>query len=78
MGTAAQQSQRGNEMALSKSELKARIIAEMETLGAQASGAHSWVSRMAEALANAVIDEVQANAQVEVTGGSSSGIYTVK
>lgn len=64
-------------MALSKAQLKNRIISEMQSQGATATGEHSWVTRMAEAIANAVVDEVQANAQVPVTGGSSAGQYKV-
>lgn len=64
-------------MALSKVDLKNRIITEMEAIGAKASGEHSWVERMAEALANAVVDEIQQNAQVPVSGGSSAGTYQV-
>ena len=33
---------------------------------------------MVEILARAVIDEITQNAQVAVTGGSSSGVYSVK
>lgn len=65
-------------MALSKSALKSRIISEMQAQGATADGEHSWVNRMAEAIANAVVDEVQSNAEVPVTGGSSAGNYKVK
>lgn len=65
-------------MALSKSALKSRIISEMQDQGATAAGEHSWVNRMAEAIANAVVDEVQSNAEVPVTGGSSAGNYKVK
>jgi hypothetical protein len=65
-------------MALSKSALKSRIISEMKAHGATAAGEHSWVNRMAEAIANAVVDEVQSNAEVPVTGGSSAGNYKVK
>ncbi|WP_336268800.1 hypothetical protein [Vreelandella arctica] len=65
-------------MALSKAQLKNRIISEMQSQGATATGEHSWVNRMAEAIANAVVDEVQANAEVPVTGGSSAGQYKVK
>lgn len=64
-------------MALSKAQLKNRIISEMQSQGATVTGEHSWVTRMAEAIANAVVDEVQANAQVPVTGGSSAGQYKV-
>lgn len=65
-------------MALSKSALKGRIVSEMKAQGATATGEHSWVNRMAEAIANAVVDEVQSNAEVPVAGGSSAGNYKVK
>lgn len=65
-------------MALSKSQLKNRIVTEMEAQGATANGEHSWVNRMAEAIANAVVDEIQSNAEVPVTGGSSAGNYGVE
>lgn len=65
-------------MALDKAGLKGRIVSEMEAMGATATGEHSWVERMAEALANAVVDEIQSNAQVPVTGGSSAGTYKVE
>ncbi|MEX0738173.1 MAG: hypothetical protein WD071_02415 [Pseudohongiella sp.] len=65
-------------MALDKSALKGRIVSEMEAMGATSTGEHSWVERMAEALANAVVDEIQSNAQVPVTGGSSAGTYKVE
>lgn len=65
-------------MALSKPQLKNRIVSEMQAQGATASGQHSWVNRMAEAIANAVVDEIQSNAAVPVTGGSSSGTYKVQ
>lgn len=65
-------------MALSKGQLKSRIVSEMTAQGATASGEHSWVNRMAEAIANAVVDEIQSNAEVPVTGGSSAGTYKVE
>jgi hypothetical protein len=65
-------------MALDKAALKARIVAEMAAQGASAGGEHSWVAKMAEALAAAVVDEIQANARVQVTGGSSAGTYQVQ
>ncbi|QTN40915.1 hypothetical protein [Marinobacter salsuginis] len=65
-------------MALSKSQLKTRIINEMKAQGAKETGQYSWVERMAEAISNAVVDEIQANAQVPVTGGSSAGTYKVE
>jgi len=65
-------------MALSKSGLKAKIVSEFEAQGGKAAGEHSWVNKMAEAIANAVVDEVTANAQVTVAGGSSAGGYKVE
>lgn len=56
-------------MALNRDQLKQRIITELEALGALASGEHSWVERFAEAIANAVIDEIQTNAQDSLGGG---------
>ena len=65
-------------MALSKGQLKNRIVSEMQNQGANPGGEHSWVNRMAEAIANAVVDEIQQNAEVEVTAGSSAGTYGVE
>ena len=65
-------------MSLDKAALKSKITAEMEAQGATASGDYSWVAKMAEAIANAVIDEIHANAEVPVTGGSSAGTYNVE
>jgi len=65
-------------MALSKSQLKSRIVSEMKAQGATVTGEHSWVNRMAEAIANAVVEEVQGNAEVPVTAGSSAGNYKVQ
>ncbi len=65
-------------MALSKAGLKARIITEFEEPGAVSTGEHSWVPELAEALANAIVDEIQANAKANVTGGSSAGSYSIE
>lgn len=65
-------------MALNKDQLKTRIVAEMSAQGATNKGPHSWVEKMATAISNAVVDEIQANAQVPVTSGSSAGTYQVK
>jgi hypothetical protein len=50
-------------MALSKSGLKTRIITELETQGFVTTGTYPWTQKFAEALANAVVDEIHANAQ---------------
>ncbi len=64
-------------MPLSKDQLKGRIVSEMQAIGASTAGPHSWVERMADAIATAVVDEIQQNAQVPVTAGSSAGTYKV-
>ena len=50
-------------MALSKTQLKTRIITELESQGFVTTGAYAWGQKFAEALANAVVDEIQTNAQ---------------
>lgn len=65
-------------MALSKEQLRSRIVSEMRAQGAEPAGEYSWVNRMATAIANAVVDEIQSNAEVPITGGSSAGTYEVQ
>ncbi|YCO01563.1 hypothetical protein ACB087_01315 [Vibrio sp. VNB-15] len=65
-------------MALSKSSLKQRIIQELESQGFVTRGQYARSAQMAEAIANAVVDEITENAKVPVTGGSSSGTYHVR
>jgi len=64
-------------MALSKSSLKDKIVTELEAKGFVTTGHHAQAGNMAEAIANAVIDEITLNAQVNVTAGSSQGSYKV-
>lgn len=64
-------------MALSKSSLKSKIVNEFVNLGAVADGDHSWVNEFAEAIANAVVDEITSNAKANVSGGSSSGQHPI-
>lgn len=64
-------------MALSKSQLKDRIISELEAQGfdSAANGRGDdggWLPKFAQAVANAVIDEIKANARE--TGHSGGGI----
>jgi len=67
----------GNNMALSKSGLKSKIEAEMVKGGIVIAGEHAQASVLAEAIANAVVDEIQASAEVSVKGGSSAGKYKI-
>ncbi len=64
-------------MALSQSSLKQKLIQEFEAKGFVTDNEFSQVLNMAEIIANAVVAEVTQNAQVNVTSGSSAGIYKV-
>jgi len=64
-------------MALDKTSLKGRIEQELVSAGFVITGEHAQASVMAAAIANAVVDEITANASVAVTGGSSAGDYKV-
>ena len=64
-------------MALSKESLKGKVVTELQAQGFNTEGTHAFAAKMAEAIANAVIDEITTNGQVIVTGGSSEGTYKV-
>lgn len=59
-------------MAMSKSGLKGEILAEMIALGF-VTGTHSKFHILAEAIANAVVDHITANAAVQTTSGAPDG-----
>ncbi|MEZ8542718.1 hypothetical protein AB6C74_07725 [Vibrio splendidus] len=65
-------------MALSKTSLKQKLETELKAKGFVLDGEFAMAGMMAEAIANAVVDEITQNAQVEVTGASSSGNYQVE
>ena len=64
-------------MALNKASLKGKIVSNLKAQGFTTDGEHAFTAKMAEAIANAVIDEITSKGQVVVTGGSSSGTYKV-
>lgn len=64
-------------MALSKSSLKAKIVKEMNGKGMVTEGEFAKAADLAEAIANAVIDEITANAAVSIKTGSSAGEHKV-
>ena len=66
-----------NKMALNKLTLKAKIIKEMQGKGIVTEGEFAKAADLAEAIANAVIDEITINAMVVVNSGSSRGTYQV-
>lgn len=64
-------------MALSKSSLKSKIEAELVSGGIVISGEFAQASVLAQAIANAVIDEINQNAKANITSGSSAGTYSI-
>ncbi len=68
---------RGSNMALSKTALKAKIITEMQKVDMVTEGQFAKAADLAEAIANAVVDEITVNAMVVIDKGSSIGKYKV-
>ncbi|PTP02624.1 hypothetical protein CWN85_08510 [Vibrio splendidus] len=64
-------------MAISKGSLKQKIETELKAKGFVLDGEFAMAGMMAEAIANAVVDEITQNAEVQVTGGSSAATYKV-
>ena len=65
-------------MALNKDSLKNRIIAEFQKQGGNTNHEYSWFDEFAEAIAAAIVDEIQANAKANVSSGSSAGSWPVQ
>ncbi|KAA8598040.1 hypothetical protein AB4077_12195 [Vibrio cyclitrophicus] len=64
-------------MAISKGSLKQKIETELKAKGFVLDGEFAMAGMMAEAIANAVVDEITKNAKVTISAGSSSGEYKV-
>ena len=62
---------------LDKSSLKAKIETELQAQGIKIDGEHAWASKLATAIANAVVNEITANGEVVIQRGSSAGNYKV-
>ncbi|EHR6439686.1 hypothetical protein CV742_19620 [Vibrio parahaemolyticus] len=64
-------------MAMSKASLKAKLESELQAQGFVLTGEFAMAGKMAEAIANAVYDEITQNAKVNVIDGSSKGQYSI-
>ncbi|EGR3329427.1 hypothetical protein [Vibrio parahaemolyticus] len=64
-------------MAMSKESLKQKLASELEAQGFVLTGEFAMAGKMAEAIANAVYDEITQNAKADVTSGSSKGQYSI-
>ncbi|HDM8069074.1 TPA: hypothetical protein ACRZ4F_004730 [Vibrio harveyi] len=64
-------------MSMSKESLKKKLENELEAQGFVLTGEFAMAGKMAEAIANAVYDEITQNAKADVTSGSSKGQYSI-
>ncbi|ELA9710996.1 TPA: hypothetical protein KD131_002291 [Vibrio parahaemolyticus] len=64
-------------MAMGKKSLKQKLASELEAQGFVLTGEFAMAGKMAEAIANAVYDEITQNAKADVTSGSSKGQYSI-
>lgn len=64
-------------MALSKASLKQKLETELKAQGFVLDGEFAMAGMMAEAIANAVVDEITQNAKANVQGGSSAGEHPI-
>lgn len=64
-------------MALSKTSLKQKLETELKAQGFVLEGEFAMAGMMAEAIANAVVDEITQNGKANVQGGSSAGEHPI-
>ncbi|EMG1955269.1 hypothetical protein V4Z26_001271 [Vibrio alginolyticus] len=64
-------------MAMGKESLKQKLENELEAQGFVLTGEFAMAGKMAQAIANAVYDEITQNAKADVTSGSSKGQYSI-
>ncbi|MCK8064653.1 hypothetical protein [Vibrio sp. 1CM7H] len=64
-------------MAMSKASLKEKLESELQAQGFVLTGEFAMAGKMAEAIANAVYDEITQRAEVLIINGSSAGEYKV-
>lgn len=64
-------------MALDSSKTTDKAVAKLQAAGFIVDGQFSKQREFVQAIVEAVIEDIKADAEVEVTGGSSAGTYTV-
>ena len=64
-------------MPISNDALKAKIVKEMNAKGMVTEGEFAKAADLAEAIANAVVDEIITNGLVVIDKGSSIGSYKI-
>ncbi|ELB2875802.1 hypothetical protein [Vibrio alginolyticus] len=64
-------------MAMSKASLKQKLETELQAQGFVLTGEFAMAGKMAEAIANAVYDEITQNAKANISSGSSAGEHSI-
>ena len=64
-------------MAMSKASLKEKLESELQAQGFVLTGEFAMAGKMAEAIANAVYDEITQNAKANISSGSSAGQHSI-
>ncbi|EML0281684.1 hypothetical protein NDI99_19350 [Vibrio alginolyticus] len=64
-------------MAMSKASLKQKLETELQAQGFVLTGEFAMVGKTAEAIANAVYDEITQNAKANISSGSSAGEHPI-
>ncbi|TOZ70091.1 hypothetical protein [Vibrio parahaemolyticus] len=64
-------------MAMSKASLKEKLESELQAQGFVLTGEFAMAGKMAEAIANAVYDEITQNAKANILSGSSEGQHPI-
>lgn len=64
-------------MAMSKASLKEKLENELQSQGFILTGEFAMAGKMAEAIANAVYDEITQNAKASISIGSSAGQHPI-
>ena len=65
-------------MALDRGMLKSRIESGLTSRGFVVNGVHAWAGKLAEAVANAVVDEIQENARCSGTDSNNNSHENVR
>ncbi len=74
---AALQYLQGNNMTMVSASLTSKVETQLKAQGFVLEGEYAKIGKMALAIAAAVVDEIQSNAEVAVISGSSAGTYKV-
>ncbi|XYB96846.1 hypothetical protein ACSTKF_19580 [Vibrio parahaemolyticus] len=64
-------------MAMSKASLKEKLENELQAQGFVLTGEFAMAGKMAEAIANALYDEITQNAKANISSGSSAGEHSI-